>query len=656
MKFLYLELLLISVFLISSPLCFSEGLSNSEVNFFDKEKFAFSLKGGKLFNLHTAKFIKFKNSKGCDYFEKGFGIGSLFSLGFEKAIDSNFQIGCDFTYTVRSADVFYNYGFESLNYTTGDVFDVEIRSNIAANLSFIEFQPKINYVLFQKFINAPLRIFGGLRILAPINHSFMQYERIEKPSFVYFEINRDNISKIKKIAEGEIGNISKIGFGINLGIENFLKLSERLHWIQQISCDLAFSNVTSDVNWKPHSINLAMGLRYNFPEKQIVKIDTVKTEIIVPIEIDTIPRLKLEYLGFEGKIETGSEFLATKPIVNAVFFANNSAELPDYISFEAVSQEEKYYQNPVILHSKILPQIVEILNKNPKSTLELVGATAGDKFETGGISLAKERANSVKNAFIKLGLSENRITVTSNLLPEFPSNDIFEDGVKENQRVDIIVKNAQLQEYVDFLKYSEIIGNKKYFVSVENSKKQINFNSLSIIDDDIQQENRLLVKDFKDILVLPIAKRIKSIPQPNFMTNSATLSIDSFSSTVNDTIYFDKLDVINVEKNYFNFEAIIRFNYNSSLLTDENKELLRQIALVIPENSTILILGSADTLGTQKRNEELSEQRAKNTMDFIDFVAKNRFKFEIGRNFNKFDESTPQGRMLNRSILVRVKK
>jgi len=106
--------------------------------------------------------------------------------------------------------------------------------------------------------------------------------------------------------------------------------------------------------------------------------------------------------------------------------------------------------------------------------------------------------------------------------------------------------------------------------------------------------------------------------------------------------------------NLNNFLAILRFDYNSSMLSDENKELLRQMLEKLPEGVTIQILGSADELGTAQRNAILARERAENTMNYIKSISKKKINIEIGTSNEKFPEDTPQGRFLNRSIRIKI--
>ena len=99
---------------------------------------------------------------------------------------------------------------------------------------------------------------------------------------------------------------------------------------------------------------------------------------------------------------------------------------------------------------------------------------------------------------------------------------------------------------------------------------------------------------------------------------------------------------------------MLRFDYNSSDLSDDVKNLLRQLAEQVPPNSTIVIDGSADVLGSDLRNKVLSQERGTGTEQFMTSVAVQKLKYRTSTRSEKFSDSTPQGRFLNRSIHVRV--
>jgi outer membrane protein OmpA-like peptidoglycan-associated protein len=99
---------------------------------------------------------------------------------------------------------------------------------------------------------------------------------------------------------------------------------------------------------------------------------------------------------------------------------------------------------------------------------------------------------------------------------------------------------------------------------------------------------------------------------------------------------------------------VLRFDYNSSELTDDVKILLQQLADQLPEGSTITIDGSADVLGSQERNRVLSDARASTTQAYLRSITKKSFTFSSSSQSKSFSNATPQGRFLNRNIKIRV--
>jgi len=359
-----------------------------------------------------------------------------------------------------------------------------------------------------------------------------------------------------------------------------------------------------------------------------------------------IPKLELLNKQFNGKLYIGNELLATVPLVNAVFFARGSDIIPPEYTNEPTSSEQLFHGNAVELHKNVLARIAQIVKLNPNAQITLEGATSGAANEPEGLALAKRRAENVKARLVDLGVPEKIIKTSAVVTPRFPSNQDFPEGIDENQRVDIFVSRAPLQEYVDLQKYTELEGKISLLINAENFEP----NSLFEITNNFTNET---IK-FKNsgLVEIPIKKRIDNIEDKVL---NYQIKVGDKTYIFTDTLAISKLSKEIVELNLNNFEAILRFDYNSSQLSDDNKGLLRQLSEKLPANSTILILGSADALGTAERNIKLSRERASNTEEFIRSIVGNKFKIETGISNQKFDETTPQGRFLNRSIRIRVK-
>ena len=273
------------------------------------------------------------------------------------------------------------------------------------------------------------------------------------------------------------------------------------------------------------------------------------------------------------------------------------------------------------------------------------GATSGATTEPEGITLAQKRAENVKNIFIELGVNSSQIETKWNVSPKNPTNQDYKEGIEENQRVDITLKNALLQEYVSKQNYAELSGKVTYAVSMNNFGN----NSKANLYFDFIDTNLIIQKSGS--YLLNFEKRIADNTKD--ITISSRINAGDLKADDSKTIDISNVKKEIVELDYENFKAILRFDYNSSKLSDENKELLSQLVNILPDGSTIKILGSADALGSEQSNQKLESERASNTENYIKSLGKS-IKISTGNNPDKFDNTSPIGRFLNRSIIITI--
>jgi len=645
------------LFLLAFGNCFSQ---NTE-----KEIFALHPRIGAIYNLHLPNFNSFEGAADCGLFKKGNGFGYSFSLTGEKLFWKNYFLGIGIGYTSRSGKLVQNLSYPSRNLETGEVVQVNSENQLQANLGFLEFQPEIRGIISREIYS---RWVCAGRFYLPIRHSFEQKEKIISPAGATFIAPNDVHTIERALAGGDISSINKFGFGLTAGVEALFP-NNKDNITVQLLFDYNPMNFTSDANWKYLGFRAEIGYRISFLqkpkpieepkpiEKQILVEKPKPIEMPIPIEPPSPlisfaepkpePIIKISDIQVQGKVETGNELLASIPIVNSVFFERNSSKLSQNYD-NAPVPTSNFEGNAVEMHYSIFYRIAQIIKNNPDASILLESSTSGPRMEPKGITLSLARANAVKNKLIAMGVPKSKIRTRILTNPSVPSNQEFEAGIEENQRVDIILNNAQLQEYVNIQRYANFIGTAEFKASLYYMEPSIKATISSNLSKDT------LMIDKSDTYQLPIFSKITEEQQ------TLNLELRSFLNNTYDTAFasikLSEYPKENVELRLDNFLAILRFEYNSSVITDENKELLKQLIQKLPANSTIEILGSADELGTQERNEILSRERAANTRAFIQSIAKDKFNIETGTNQDKFPEDTPQGRFLNRSIRVRVKK
>ncbi len=641
--------ILISILLfISHCFVFADNHINS---IFSKEKFAINIQAGKVYNFNNANVHYFKNGVSCGTFSKGSGSGLIFNLALNYPLNDFVHISLGASYIDRSSRLSFDTNYLFRNYED-QIKSAQFETTLEADLHYFEIQPDARLSLITT-PNLGLRFILGARIFSPLKNNFVQRETIVNTTDAFFVDKDGNKTSSRLIAKGEIGNISKIGIGSIVGLHNSLKLSKYLTWTQQISFDYNFTPVAHNLDWRQGSINFMTGLAYSFnkrePEVEIP--DTTQEQEIIPEEIvKTVvpPNLTLKPSKFDGEVRTGDEFLATAPLVNAIFFDKNKATLPKNLRFNRLNKEDYFKIEPTEQYYYILPRVVEILEKNPQANVTLEGATAGTNFEEGGLVLAKNRAENIKEKLIELGADKNKIQIKTSMTPRFPSSSRYIEGIEENQRVDIILHNAYFQEYTSFIQFAELVGKAGYYARIINSEEPGNIYSMQADSSCKVPHDGKIYEYFFNIN--------KRLEKGKLIVDEIVLATSEITKVILDTIDLTSIPHRIIDTDYSKFKAIIRFTYNSSQLSEENKQLLQQLIQKLPENCTIQILGSADALGGDEINIRLSDRRSKVTRDYINELAGNKFNIETGINTEKFDENTPVGRFLNRCIIIRILK
>lgn len=646
-----MKFLLISIFIISFL-----NLNAQQDTLFQDELIGINLKAGLTFNNYNLNFSSFEGAVDCGIFSTGNGVSYLGELSLEKAINEYFQISLTGGYSDRSGTFAVNNTFESRDLNTNQVILVTAENSIETSLSYIEIVPEIKYVLVKKLINGPFRIGIGPRLSMPLIKQFIQKEKIISPSNAVF-INSGGIrTQTRDLADGDISSINSMQYGFRMGLENLLDIGNNNYFTQTLSFDYNLSNVTNDADWKIWSLNLALGIRFSVknpkpeaePEikyEQIEEIIEKEPEIVVTEKPKPIFNLKINSLD-NLKIETGNELLSTIPLVNAVFFDQNSSDIPSFYSLRRKDNLDLFYSDPIEMHSNVLQRIADIINKNPNSNITLQASTSGQD-ESNDLNLSKARAENVKNALVKLDVPESKIKIVALVNPSNLSNPDVVEGRAENRRVEIILKNAPLQEYVDFVNYRELSGDVNYAVQAENFEQP----EISVGLANSNEVN----KHFKSgDYTLSLRKRLEN--DENEINVFLKSKVADLADEDNKTFDLSNATVISKDLNLDNFLAILLFEFNKSELSDDNKALLKQLAEKLPQGATIELIGSADIIGTNEYNQELAKQRAINTEKYINQVSNKKFNIVTKTMLDKFDDTTPQGRYLNRSIKIRLIK
>lgn len=109
-----------------------------------------------------------------------------------------------------------------------------------------------------------------------------------------------------------------------------------------------------------------------------------------------------------------------------------------------------------------------------------------------------------------------------------------------------------------------------------------------------------------------------------------------------------------------NFDSDILFATNSSVLSQASRVSLDEFAGVMNEfpQTAILIQGHTDSTGSEEYNQKLSERRAESVFNHLqmrDVEPARMAAVGYGEGYPVADNSTPQGRELNRRVTIMIR-
>lgn len=446
-------------------------------------------------------------------------------------------------------------------------------------------------------------------------------------------------------------------------LTNSIEVSNSLQLTQNLQYQFALNNVVNEVDWQAHSLTFSIGIRGILtPEEETIPQDIdipLHTEdIVVPVvdtvltitpTIDSSDLIQRLDITIQQSIDTawlevGTELtsLYSLAIVNAVFFDSASADIPSLYGQQTQSIQQA--DTPLEAHSNVLVDLVATLNNNPKAVCNLIGATSGKSEEP--LELARARAENVKLALIAMGVSANRIIISHRELPQYPSNSEFEEGREENRRVDIELVNAPSVTYVKTRTFRRLLAQQSYGYSIV-PKEQVQH--VEVATSDRTFESRRPQLQDSSFLSVRLRDEQREVPIELGVTVNDTLQEKAIA-----TIDVTTLEQRVVEQDMRRFRPLLRFNYNSSVLTNEHKELLEQMASTIPGKYNLVVRGTSDALGSTVRNEQLRKERAKHVASYLRKLVPSEVGITTEVGPGTFSAETPAGRFLNRAIQILV--
>lgn len=616
------------------------------------------------YNIHTAEFGALPGVPNCC---PQFTGGTSTSMSHITQVQ--YRLNHDWTLGLRGGlfeqPVIMTARQRSLASVSGQLRDVEIEYEINADIQTIAAQPFISYHLTD-----PFQIKAGLWTGILSTKQFSQKEELVQPETGTFENNR----RTRFEQSGDIQQTSSLMLGSVLGISYDLPLNATKTFllVPEISYQYNLTNFIQTNTWRASTIWAGISAMYNFRSEPYVPPPPAPPPAVVYVKPNPEPpKTIIKLLALESLdptkepkeikvIPITQEVTKTiLPLLPYIFFDANTEQIPN----RYLESSHLFKNSSLEAYEGIFPLLAQRLTNNPTSTISLKGCENQNEFTQFKGSLARKRANAVKERLVSnFGISANRITIVENSFASKKSNENSEEGLSENSRVEIystlpavlapieIADTVSKSTFAGFQVSPTIVSEDNdisWNVTTETSKKVLTNSKRSM---PVSPITIALTKDAIDELSKTSSYKITVKGEDSYnQTFESTLEVPvekTFVLRQNE----ETMTTTNVTKEVYN---LLLFDYNSSQLTEEQKKSLSIIKDRISPTSTVVIKGYTDKSGSEEVNKTLSLNRAK-TVATVLGVSNRAQILGVGSSEQLFPNDIPEGRFYSRTVVVEI--
>jgi len=363
----------------------------------------------------------------------------------------------------------------------------------------------------------------------------------------------------------------------------------------------------------------------------------------------------------------------SSPLLNHVYFDTGKSRIPErYVALSGPEETGAFSEEKLTGTMEKYHQVLNVIGKrlvaNPEARITLVGCNSNTGAEKGNIVLSKSRAEAVA-AYLRSvwGIDPSRMEIKYRNLPAVPSTSRVPEGVVENQRVEILSSHPAILDTI-----------KSTYMQEQTDTKEIRINSTLQAETEIAHWQFRLLGGDKMLTTRegsgnPPIEIVFSL-EPMGPRNLAALGQFSADLEVKDkegNVFGVSTEpiAINVIKREERIAqktgnkvvekyGLILFDFDRTELKDRNQIIVNRVLARMAELKGVAmdIVGHTDSIGKEKYNVELSERRAKAVYDTTQqagTVAAAQINHAgNGPNNPPYDNSLPEGRSLNRTVII----
>lgn len=364
----------------------------------------------------------------------------------------------------------------------------------------------------------------------------------------------------------------------------------------------------------------------------------------------------------------------SSPMLNHVYFDTGKSRIPErYValaSAETANFFEEKLKGTMEKHHQVLNVIGKRLQANPDARITLVGCNSDSGVEKGKIALAKNRAEAVFAYFESVwGIDLSRMEIKARNLPAAPSTSRVPEGVVENQRVEILSDHPAILDTIKSTYVQEQADTKELrFAPTLQGETEIVRWQLRLLGAD----KVLATREGAGAPPAEVAFALETLGLGNLVQLgqvSADLEVKDKEGNVFSTasapiaINFIRREERTAQKignKVVEKYGLILFDFDRADLKDRNQIIVNRVLARVAElkGAAMDIAGHTDIIGKEKYNIELSGRRAKAVYDSTvqSGIAAEAQITHAGNGPNNppYDNSLPEGRSLNRTVIINL--
>ncbi len=619
-------------------------------------------------NIYSSDFNQigtFRNC--CPKYESAFGLAPNVFAGAEyRNLFNLFGYDMSYSFTLGYNDISARYNVEQYigNLIGEDNYQkILVEHNLDITLPLLSNE---HAIWFNPVSELPLGIKFGVNLGIPLAKSFDQRELLKEPNDATFPDG----SREFNATNNQIPDVSALFFAVGVGARYQVAKFDEFDLFANVNFNYGINNTTSNLDWKIHQLSLGVTLHYNIPKsapprppvppappiaEPVAPVLAIKPEISLETEFDykkvssgdtlkvTINRY--EYNTYLSLLPVIVFERNSQKILSSSFPINNGNSLYSY-------NLESYAINDI---AEKYPQLVSnYIKSNPGTRLHIVSESMDEDK-----SIVNERLENTTQKLIQAGVDKSIITAEIRMSEK--KKDTNPALLEESRRVIFefssggrLIEALVNTEY-KFDNFNKVFNVKPIFKAEPNallSGKTIFNNSNEValkegVNQVVLASNMFKSQNDADANVFEIFAQI------NDGENSADANAKFFLTSEEKLIS----SYYNLNRNFTEGdieEYILGYmDFDKTEFSSVNNFALDRIRAKAAEGRAIELIPLTDNIGTTEYNKDLASKRAKAAINLI------------GDNFKKystimpdtpiFDNGSPYGRMMNRSVIVRIK-